>query len=352
MAGKNVVTLTMVGDHKKLTESFEAVGDSAKTMDDKVSNSTGGFDKATDASDTLDTRAMGFRDTVTGVEDSVKGFSQVLKGDFSADALVLAGTGVGDLASGFTNLLGPALGRTMTWLAQTRVGMLAHAAMTKTVGAATKVWTGIQAAFNFVMALNPIVLVIIAIVLLVAIIIIAYKKSETFRKIVDAAFRAVVAAAKAVWEGVKTYFGFWKGIIDKVMGWVGDIPGRIGRAFRGLGNAISAPFRAGFDAVRTFWNNVVGGKGFDIPSWVPGVGGKSFRFPRFHGGGVVPGAPGSEMLAILQAGERVVPAGGGGGGMSLTIRSGGSKLDDVLVELIAHAVRDRGGNVQVVLGGG
>jgi hypothetical protein len=352
MASKNQVTLTFAGDHEKLTKSFDAVGDSAKAMDDKVSASTGGFEAATDASDTLDTRAMGFRDTVTGVQDSVSGFSKVLKGDLSADALVLAGTGVGDLASGFTNLLGPALGKTMGWLAQTRVGMLAHAAMTKTVGAATKVWTGIQAAFNFVMALNPIVLVIIAIVALVAIVIIAYKHSETFRRIVDAAFRAVVVAAKAVWDGVKLYFGFWKGIIDRVMGWVGDIPSRIGRAFRGLGDAISAPFRAGFDAVRRFWNNTIGGKGFDLPSWVPfGMGGKSFRFPFFHQGGVVPGLPGSEMLAVLQAGERVIPAGGGQSVVVLEVRSGGSRFDDALVGVIARAVSVRGGSVQPVLGG-
>jgi hypothetical protein len=116
-----------------------------------------------------------------------------------------------------------------------------------------------------------------------------------------------------VWDGIKLYFGLWKGILDKVMRWVGDIPGRIGRAFRGLGDAISRPFKAGFEAVRRFWNNTIGGKGFDIPSWVPLVGGKSFRFPSFHRGGIVPGSAGREVLAVLQAGESVTPAGQGGG---------------------------------------
>jgi hypothetical protein len=375
MAGKNVVTLTLVGDHKKLTESFEAVNDSAKTMDDTVSNSTGGFDRATEASDQLDTKAMGFRDTVTGVQDSVKGFGSLLKGDFSGDALLTAGMGVGDLASGFTNLLGPALGRTMGWLAQTRVGMMAMHGWSLLVSGATKVWAGVQAAFNVIMALNPVVLIIIAIVALVAIIVLIATKTTWFQDLWHAiwskigdpvkavwgwikdtlwpgirkVWEGIVDGVKKVWEGIKTYFGFWKGIIDKVMDWVGDIPGRIGRAFRGLGDAISAPFRAGFDAVRSFWNNVVGGKGFDIPSWVPGVGGKSFRFPRFHSGGVVPGAPGSEMLAVLQAGERVTPA-GQSATVVLEIRSGGSRWDDALVEALGRAVRVRGGNVQLVLG--
>lgn len=47
-------------------------------------------------------------------------------------------------------------------------------------------------------------------------------------------------------------------------------------------------------------------------------------------------------------------AGGGGGAASpmvLEIRSGGSQLDDLLVEVLSRAVRRRGGNVQTVLGG-
>lgn len=39
-----------------------------------------------------------------------------------------------------------------------------------------------------------------------------------------------------------------------------------------------------------------------------------------------------------------------GGGMNLTINSGGADLDDLLVRVLARAVRDRGGDVQVVLG--
>jgi hypothetical protein len=46
------------------------------------------------------------------------------------------------------------------------------------------------------------------------------------------------------------------------------------------------------------------------------------------------------------------PAGLRGGGVVLEIRSGGSKLDDLLVEIIRRSVRVRGGNVQVALGRG
>ncbi len=84
-----------------------------------------------------------------------------------------------------------------------------------------------------------------------------------------------------------------------------------------------------------------------IPSG--GVVSSGDRPPKFHAGGVVPGAPGSEMLTTLQAGERVTPA-GRSGPMVLELRSSGARVDDLLVEILARAIKARGGNVQVALG--
>jgi hypothetical protein len=72
--------------------------------------------------------------------------------------------------------------------------------------------------------------------------------------------------------------------------------------------------------------------------------------PKFHSGGMVPGAPGSEMVAILQAGERVTPPGASSDRTVIELRSSGSRIDELLIELLARAIGDRGGNVQVVLG--
>jgi hypothetical protein len=78
------------------------------------------------------------------------------------------------------------------------------------VVAAIKVWTAIQTAFNIVMGLNPIVLVVAAIVALIAILVLAYQKVGWFRDFVDAAFAVVkgafdfvLEAARAVWEWIK-----------------------------------------------------------------------------------------------------------------------------------------------------
>src|SRR5690606_34669072 len=78
--------------------------------------------------------------------------------------------------------------------------LVAYRVATLAVAAATKVWTGIQWLFNAAMSANPIGLVVVAIAALVAGIVLAYKRSETFRNIVQTAFRAIGAAATWLWE--------------------------------------------------------------------------------------------------------------------------------------------------------
>jgi phage-related protein len=74
---------------------------------------------------------------------------------------------------------------------------------TQVWGAVTKIYTGVQWLLNAAMDANPIGLVVIAIVALIAIIVIAWKKSETFRKIVIGAWDAIKKATGAVWDWVK-----------------------------------------------------------------------------------------------------------------------------------------------------
>lgn len=65
-------------------------------------------------------------------------------------------------------------------------------------------------------------------------------------------------------------------------------------------------------------------------------------------GGVLPGSPGEEVPFIGLAGERVLSQ--HQSGMTLTIRSGGSRMDDLITQIVARSVRDAGGNVQVAVG--
>jgi phage-related protein len=137
---------------------------------------------------------------------------------------------------------------------------------------ATKVWTGIQIAFNAVMALNPFVLVTLLIAGLVAGMIIAYKHSETFRNIVNGAWSGIKTAIKAtvdwitgtVWPSLKgawdqiagaakwlwhTIFEpAWHGIQTVVEGAVGGVKAAIG--------GLTTGYQAVATAAKWLWHNV------------------------------------------------------------------------------------------------
>lgn len=75
--------------------------------------------------------------------------------------------------------------------------------------AVTSGFAAAQAVLNAVMALNPFVLIAIALVALGVALVVAYKKSETFRNIVQAAFKGISVAALWVWNSVlKPVIGF------------------------------------------------------------------------------------------------------------------------------------------------
>ncbi len=323
MANKNQVTLTFAGDSTDATKAFGEVSAASDKMGGHVKDASRSFDTVGEGFDTAEKRALGFRDVVTGVQDSVVGFGAILKGDFSADALVTAGAGVADLAGGFSNLLVPAMKSSVEWLGRTKVGQLAMAAASKVVTAAQWLW-------NVAMTANPIGIVIVAVAALVAVVILIAKKTTWFQDIWRVTWGWVKKRAADVWE------------------WLQALPAKIGSVFKKVSDFISAPFRAAFNFIADAWNNTVGRLSWTVPNWVPLIGGSSIsvpKLPKFHGGGVVPGVPGSETLAVLQAGERVTPAGARGGASELVIRSGGSALDDAIVEIIARAVRLAGPGV-------
>jgi hypothetical protein len=99
------------------------------------------------------------------------------------------------------------------------IGMKAYAAITAVVSAATKVWAAVQAAFNFIMALNPVTLIIIGIVALIAAIVWIATKTTWFQTIWKVVWGAIKAASMAVFNFLKGYFvtmfAFYKAVFMK-----------------------------------------------------------------------------------------------------------------------------------------
>ena len=94
----------------------------------------------------------------------------------------------------------PALRDLAGFVSRNRDFFIPFAGAILAVAAGLKVWAIAQGILNAVLAANPIGLVIIAVAALVAGLVYAYKNSETFRKIVDTAFRVVRAAAVFMWD--------------------------------------------------------------------------------------------------------------------------------------------------------
>lgn len=103
---------------------------------------------------------------------------------------------------------------------------------------------------------------------------------------ITGAWSAVTGATSAAWSAV---WGTVSAVGGQIVRFIVAIPSTITSAFATLADVISAPFRVAFGAIKGLWNSTVGGFGFDVPSWVPFVGGNSFRIPSMAAGGVLTG---------------------------------------------------------------
>lgn len=283
MAGPTV-TLAFAGDSARIEKSMDRVGQSAKKMagdldkaSDKATFAGKAIGQAGDAADSSESKFMGTADVLDGLGAAFGLPTEAATGMFRA---------FGDLSGGFAQLQG------LFAVGADKIVNFGKALVSGEIF--TKAWTASQAAFNAVMALNPAILIGAAVVALGVALVVAYQKSETFRNIVQGAFAAVKGAA----EGVVDFFKAIPGVISNMGGRLVD--------------AITWPYRTAFNAIARLWNNTVGRLSFEVPSWVPGLGGKGFsmpKLPEFHAGGLIPGTPGTPTPIMALAGERVLTSG-------------------------------------------
>ena len=302
-----------------------------------------------------------------------------------------------------------------------------------------------QIGLNVAMIANPIGLIVIAIAALVAALVIAYKKSDSFREIIDTisvvvrdnlirAFDWLKQKINEIWpvvqsmyqqakpileaigqvvetgvtiyiKAVALYIRAWVAVIqtayelikpiailigglikdyivayvkavdtaidvaivsfnalkttviavkDAVSGPLKTIGGLIESSIEGAADGaktairgITDVFDAVIDGIRRAWNATLGGKGFSIPNWVPGLGGSSYKIPMLAEGGIVT----SPTLAMIgeKGPEAVVPLDKslpGGATYNITINAGlgtsGTDLGREVVRAIKQYERTNG----------
>ena len=172
------------------------------------------------------------------------------------------------------------------------------------LNAAMKAWSAIQtivngltAVWNFLLNANPLGLIILAVVAFIAILTALYFKFEGVRNIVDTVFRFIKTA-------VTTSIDFLTSYVEGIL----------------------SVYKTVFNTIAKLWNNTIGKLSFEIPSWVPGIGGKGFDvpdIPMLAAGGIVTGPT---LAMIGEAGpEAVIPlnrAGGVGATYNITVQGG------------------------------
>lgn len=119
----------------------------------------------------------------------------------------------------FTGTVMPFMFKYQNVLIPVGAGILAIVAALKIWRIATMAYTAVQAALNVVMTANPIGLVVLAIVGLIAAFVVAYKKSETFRTVVQAAWAGIKVAVLAVVNWFRNTAWPW---MRDAFTWIGD----------------------------------------------------------------------------------------------------------------------------------
>jgi len=224
--------------------------------------------------------------------------------------------------------------------------------------------SGIAMAAAWVVGLGPIAWIIAAVVAIGAALVLAYQKVDWFRTAVDATWTWIKMAASAVgdwftvtipawwqsvldstvriWGNVTGFFaGMWASITgffstawafiqtvfgwsplglitsnwDSIVGFFSGLPDRIGSAVSGMWDGIKDSLKTVLNWVISKWNDTIGSLHFNIPDWVPGIGGKGFDFPKIPAlaqGGIVPATPGGRLVRVAEAGipEAVIPLDG------------------------------------------
>jgi len=157
----------------------------------------------------------------------------------------------------------------LTWAAlnasvvASTISLYAWVAGQEILNAGTKILSASQAALNMVLNANPIAIVVGVIAALVAGMIMAYKKSEKFRAIIDGLWASMkafglyikdsfVGIFKGAWAGIKGFFtNIWSGVKNLVSG--------IADAFGGIGKIIKSVFTFNWDGVKEGVSDLKGG---------------------------------------------------------------------------------------------
>lgn len=137
---------------------------------------------------------------------------------------------------------------TVATVAQT-TATVASTIASRVAAGATRAWAAAQWLLSAALSANPLGIVVVALAAFVAAVVIAYKRSETFRRIVNEAWDKIKGAVRSAWENV---------IRPALQALSRFISNDLMPVIRKLWNNVIQPtFRAIGSGIRGAWNNVI-----------------------------------------------------------------------------------------------
>lgn len=311
--------------------------------------------------------------------NALKAHTTALAVNTGAQRVANVSTAAGVVA---TNAADVATKRSLVSMVATRAALIAGAVATGVVTAAQWLW-------NAAMYANPIGLIILAVIAFIAVIILVIKYHKEIAAWIGQAWDFIWNKIKAfglwlwndlapmvlnaltwpyrmAWEGIKWVWdkiqqgaAFARDfVIDKLLalvGFVTSLPGRMKTAAANLWDGLKDSFRAAINWLITKWNNfsLTLGGGNVMGMVIPSVTLSTPNIPLLDVGGRIT----ATGLAVVHKGETVVPPAQaaplsssrpGGPVAKLIVGSDGSTAGRFLVEMLRAAVRDMGGDFDIV----
>ena len=263
----------------------------------------------------------GAMDYVLQLNDATNGLvgMGIVAGSVAGGPIIDTVSGLGQMAMGMQAIKNLGM---IQWLSQLNI-------VTKLSAAANWLLSGAQAVLNAIMAMNPIILVVIALIALAAALIWAYQNVDWFRAMVDNAWQSIVtfgqqlysfisgalqglvnaitavgawlvsrvqASFSAIWSIISAAMGLWNQATAKareIANLIGQafqgVKGTIQSAFNGVTNAITAPFMNAYNTLKPIIDNIKGA--WDM---LMGIGGSA---------GIVTGSAGISMGSVSGIGS-------------------------------------------------
>jgi len=264
---------------------LDKVGNAAATMGGKVESAgksaekgAAGLDRTAEGADEVASKGAQAAGAMAGLGD-------LIGGPFG-NAMQVGGVGLQAMADS-GDLLNAALENSVVATARAKAATVAKTVADKASAGATRVMTIAQKALNIAQRSSPVLLIVTGILLLVGAIVLAYKRSATFRAIVQGALKAVQAAVGFVVDAfqklpaaVRAVFGIVKAVIGTYVGlYVAEfkllIKGiqlawdTIQKAGKAAFDALMAPIQRVIDLVQSLLDKI---KSIHLPSiHIPGL---------------------------------------------------------------------------------